>query len=214
MTSPLLTIPGVIKIPQQSWENLVNSGAPWQTASGTTLNTAATATISPELASGTGNDAQVFSFYQGMVLRVLARGVYTCGSTATNLTLALYESASGTALASGISLATTGAFAMPVSQTNLYWDLDAHIQVRAMAQGTGTTNTLFTHGKVLIQTAAYESTLTNSNHQIVPLPATAGPTGAEVDTTITHTIGLVGTLSQTTNSPAITCTQFMLEQIN
>ena len=205
-------------MPAQVWESLANTGAPWQTASGVVLNTAATATLSPEGAGGTGNDPQIYSFYQGMVIRVAARGIYTCGSTATNLTVALWASQSGTALSGatgtvGASLATTGAFAMPTSQTNLYWDLDAHIQVRAMAQGSSTA-TLYTHGKMLIQTAAYESTLTNSNHQIVPLPATSGPTAADIDTTLTHTIGLVGTLSQTTNSPSITCTQFMLEQIN
>jgi hypothetical protein len=200
-------------MPLQVWQSLQNTGAPWQTASGTVLNTAATATISPEGAGGTGADPLVYTFYEGQVFRVSARGIYTCGSTATNLTVALWASISGTALSGGTSLATTGAFAMPVSQTNLYWDLDAHIQIRAMAQGTSTA-TVYTHGKMLIQSAAFESTLTNSNHQIVPLPATAGPTAADLDTTITHTIGLVGTLSQSTGSPAITCTMFMLEPMN
>ena len=130
---------------QQQWVAPVNAGAPWQTASGTTLNTAATATLSPEGAGGTGADPQVFSFYQGMVVRIKARGVYTMGSTATNATFALYASASGTAAASGTSLATTGALALPVSVTGLTWRIDAAIQVRAMAQGTGTA-TLYTHG--------------------------------------------------------------------
>ncbi len=197
---------------QQAWVAPVNNGAPWQTASGTTLNTAATATISPEMAGGTGADPQVFVFSQGMVIRGKAYGVYTCGSTATNLTLALYASASGTAASSGTSLATTGAFAMPVSQTGLFWETEFEIQVRAMAQGTSTA-TLYTHGRTLIQSAAYESTLTNSNHQIVPMPATSGPTAADVDTTITHTIALVGTLSQATGSPAVTCTYFALDYV-
>jgi hypothetical protein len=197
-------------VSSQNWVSLINAGAPWQTASGTALNTAATATISPEGGGGTGADPQVWPFSQGLAIRVQARGVYTCGSTATNLTLALWASISGTAASGGTSLATTGAFAMPVSQTNLYWELEALIQCRVWAQGTGTA-TLYTHGRMLIQTAAYESTLTNSNQQIVPMPATAGPTAADVDTTIAHTIGLVGTLSQATGSPSITCTNFTLE---
>ncbi len=77
-----------------------------------------------------------------------------------------------------------------------------------MAQGTGTP-TLYTHGHMTIQTAAYESTLTNSNSQILPMPATNGPAAADVDTTITHTIALAATLSQATGSPSITCTQFL-----
>jgi hypothetical protein len=195
---------------QQQWAAPINGGAPWQTASGTQLATAATATISPESAGGTGNDPQQYSFYQGLVIRGKAYGIYTCGSTATNLTLAVYASASGTAASGGTSLATTGAFAMPVSQTNLFWEAEFEIQCRQLAQGTATP-TLYTHGRVLIQTAAYESTLTNSNHQILPMPATNGPTAADVDTNLTHTIALVGTLSQVTGSPTITCTYFTLD---
>lgn len=194
---------------QQTWWAPINGGAPWQTASGTQLSTAATATISPEGAGGTGADPQVFSFYQGLVIGFKARGIYTMGSTATNGTFALYASATGTAASSGTSLATTGAFALPVSVTNLYWFLEGEIQCRQMAQGTGTA-TLYTHGHMTIQTASYQSTLTNSNSQILPVPATNGPTAAQVDTTITHTIALAGTLSQVTGSPTITCTQFLL----
>lgn len=195
---------------QQVWIAPVNAGPPWQIASGAVLNTAATATISPEGAGGTGADPQVYQFYEGLVIRGKAYGVYTCGSTATNLTLAVYASATGTAAASGTSLITTGAFAMPVSQTGLWWDLEFEIQCRAWAQGTSTP-TLYSHGKATIQSAAFESTLTNSNHQILPMPATAGPTAADVDTTIAHTIALVGTLSQATGSPSITCTYFALD---
>jgi len=193
---------------QQAWFAPLNGGTPWQTASGTALSTAATATISPEIAGGTGGDPQVFSFYEGLVIGYKARGVYTVGSTATNGTFALYASVTGTAASGGTSLATTGAFALPTSVTNLYWFLEGEIQCRQMAQGTGTP-TLYTHGHMTIQTAAYESTLTNSNSQILPMPATNGPTAADVDTTITHTIALVGTLSQATGSPSVTCTQFL-----
>ena len=195
---------------QQMWVAPVNAGAPWQTASGTALNTAATATISPEGAGGTGADPQIFSFYQGMVVRVAARGIWTSGSTSTNVTLALYVSASGTAAASGQSLATTGAVAWPVSVTNFYWELEALVQVRAMAQGTGTA-ALYTHGRVLLQAATFSTP--TGNVAILPMPATNGPTATSADTTITHTIGLVGTVSQTTGSPSITCTQFLVEYV-
>ena len=195
---------------QQQWVAPVNAGAPWQTASGTVLNTAATQTLSPEGAGGTGADPQVFSFYQGMVIRVAARGIYTSGSTSTNFTLMLYVSASGTAAASGQQLATTGAVAWPVSVTNFYWELEALVQVRAMAQGTGT-SALYTHGRVLVQTATFATP--TGNVAVLPLPATNGPTALAADTTITHTIALVGTQSQTVGSPAITCTNFLAEYV-
>jgi hypothetical protein len=198
-------------MPAQGWESLANTGAPWQTASGTTLATASTATLSPEGTGGTGADPQVYSFYQGQVIRVRARGIYTLGSTATNVTFALYASASGTALSGGTSLATAGAMAAPVSVTGLWWKIDAYIQIRAFAQGTSTA-TAYTHGEVSIQTAVAAGT--TSNVQIWPMPATSGPTAASLDVSLTHTIGLVGTLSQATGSPTVTCTQFMLEQVN
>jgi hypothetical protein len=198
-------------MPNQPWVSLLNPGAPWQTASGTVLNTAATATISPEGAGGTGADPLVYTLYEGLDLRVRARGVYTNGSTATNGTFALYASASGTAASGGTSLATTGALALPTSVTNLYWEIDALIQCRQWAQGTATP-TLYTHGALRIQLATPSGT--TGNEQVWPMPATNGPTAADVDTSITHTIALVGTLSQATGSPAITCTNFTIESMN
>jgi hypothetical protein len=194
-----------------TWESLLNTGAPWQTASGTTLNTAATATISPEAAGGTGDDPQIFSFYQGQAFRVRARGIYSSGSTSTNFTLALFANVTGSAASGGTSLATTGAVAWPVSVTNFYWELEALLQVRQMASGTGT-STVYTHGAVEVQTATFSTPTGNTG--ILPMPATNGPAAATLDTTITHTIALVGTLSQATGSPSITCTSFLVEQLN
>lgn len=195
----------------QYWSSLINPNAPWQTASGTALNTAATATISPEGAGGTGDDPQILTWWQGLVIRVEAQGVYTMGSTATNGTFALYTAASGTALSGGVVLATTGALALPVSVTGLYWELTAKIQCRAIAQATSTPS-LYTHGKLQIETATPSGT--TGNVQVWPLPATSGPTAANVDTTIAHTLGLVATLSQVTGSPSITCTQITHEIVS
>jgi hypothetical protein len=186
----------------QYWSSLVNPGAPWQTASGAVLNTAVTATISPEGAGGTGDDPQVLTWWQGLTLRVEAYGVYTMGSTATNATFALGAAATGTALSTSI-LATTGALALPVSVTGLFWELQAKIQCRAIAQGAGTPS-LYTHGRLLIQTATASGA--TGNTQVWPLPAVSGPTAASIDTTVAHTLGLVATLSQITGGPSITCT--------
>jgi len=195
----------------QYWSSLVNANAPWQTASGTALVTAATATISPEGAGGTGDDPQLLTWWQGLVIRVEACGVYTNGSTTTNATFALYAAASGTALSGGVSLATTGALPLPVSQTGLWWELQAKIQCRAIAQATGTPS-LYTHGRLLIQNTTYTVGLANTGAW--PLPATSGPTAANVDTTIAHTLGLVATLSQATGSPSVTCTQITHEIVS
>lgn len=198
---------------QQFWVAMANPGAPWQTASGTALVTAATATISPEGAGGTGADPLIaaYQFTEGLMVRITARGIYTVGSTATNGTFALYVSAPGTALSGGTALATTGALALPTSVTGLWWKAEAYVQVRQIAQGSST-NTLYTHGEFMLQTATASGT--TGNVQVWPMPATSGPTAATVDTTAAHTLGLVGTLSQATGSPSITCTQFTIETCN
>jgi len=194
----------------QYWTSLLNPNSPWQTASGTALATAATATISPEGTGGTGPDPLVLTWWQGMVIRVRARGVYTSSATATNLTFALFT-ATATALASGTSLATTATLPITTTAlTGLWWKLEAEIQCRAYASGTGTP-TLYTHGEVILQTAT--PTAGVSNMTVWPMPATSGPTAANVDTTVAHTIGLVGTLSQVTGSPSLTCTSITHELV-
>lgn len=200
----------MITLPVQYWESLLNAGAPWQTASGTTASTAAAVSLSPEGAGGVGADPLIpaYGFYQGLILRVTARGIYTMGSTATNQTFSINVSAPGTALSGGTVLATTAALALPVSVTNLWWRLNVFIQCRQIAQAAGT-NTLWTAGEVEIQTAAPSGT--TGNVQVWPMPATNGPTIATVDTTVAHTLGLVGTLSQVVGAPTVTCTQFAIE---
>jgi hypothetical protein len=94
--------------------------------------------------------------------------------------------------------------------TGLYWEVNAEIQVRQMAQGTSTA-TLYTHGAHRIQVATASGT--TANEQVWPMPAASGPAAADVDTTIAHTIALVATLSQATGSPAITCTYFALDYV-
>lgn len=196
----------------QYWSSLINPNAPWQTTSGTVLNTAATATINPEGAGGTGDDPQILSWWQGMVIRVRARGVYTSSATATNATFALFVSASGTALSGGTALATSGPLPLvAAASAGLWWRLQAEIQVRAIAQSTATP-TLYTHGEVLLQTAT--PTAGVANMTVWPLPATSGPTAATADTTIAHTLGLVATLSQVTGAPSITCTQITHEIVS
>jgi hypothetical protein len=191
----------------QYYSSLLNSGPPWQTTTGTALTAVGPTTISPESASGTGNDPVNPTWWVGQTLRVEAQGVYTNGSTGTTATFALWENVGGTALSSGVTLATTGAnVVLATSVTGLYWELTAKIQCRAYAQGTGTA-TLYTHGKLLIQTSAAGA------NAVWPLPAASGPTTANVDTTIAHTIGLVGTMSQVVGGPSITCTQFTIEYV-
>jgi hypothetical protein len=195
----------------QYWTSSVNPGAPWQTASGAAVVLTGATTINPEGAGGTGDDPQVYTWWQGMVLRIRARGVYTNGVTATNATFAVQTSLTGTLLSGGAILATTGALALPTSVTGFWWRLQAEVQVRAIASLSGTP-TMYTHGELRIQTATASGA--TGNVQVWPMPATAGPTAANVDTTVAHTLGLTCNLSQVTGSPSVTCTQAVYEIVS
>jgi len=184
-------------MPKQTWSGLLNDGAPWQTTQGTVLSTAATATISPQAATTQDWQMPGQLWYPGAVLEVLARGIYTMGSTATNFTFTL--------LAGATTLATTGAFAATVTQTNQPWKLEALI--RCIGYGSSG-NTLETQGEVTLSVAATPFTVR------FPLPLTNGPTVAAVDTTIAKIMPLQATLSQVTGSPTIKCTQYLLKAIN
>jgi len=184
-------------MPKQTWSGLLNDGAPWQTTQGTQLATAATATISPQ--APTSQDWQMPGqlWYPGAVLEFTARGIYTMGATATNFTF--------TMLAGATTLATTGAFAAPVTQTTQPWVLTGLI--RCIAYGS-TGNTLETQGELTLSQVASPWTFR------VPVPLINGPTVAAVDLTVAKIMPLQATLSQVTGSPTIKCTQYLLQAIN
>ncbi len=130
---------------QQSWVNLLNAGAPWQTAQGPTLSTAATATISPQAPTtqdfvlpGQPNGLQ---WYTGMQLRLRARGVLTSGGTTSSLTLFPAIGVSGTL---ATTLCTTPAVVLGATTlTALAWYMDADITCTALGS---TGNTLISDG--------------------------------------------------------------------
>ena len=142
---------------QQQWIAPVNAGAPWQTASGTTLSTAATATLYRKARA-----VLVPTRRCSASIRAWSSASRPAASTPWAPPRPTRRSRCrprrrARRRASGTSLATTGALALPVSVTGLTWRIDAAIQVRAMAQGTGTA-TLYTHGDFIIQTAVQSGT--------------------------------------------------------
>lgn len=135
----------------------------------------------------------------GTTFRVTAYGRYTCGATATNLTLGLYWG--GTA---GQVLAATAATALTVSQTNAPWELEATFTIDGL--GSGTSGSIWTKGRVFLGTApgTYATPL--------PIP-NAAAAAVGVDTTIARQISIGATLSQITGSPTITCDRLIIENI-
>src|SRR5205814_288368 len=158
-------------MPYQSWQALLNTGAPWQTTSGTILNTATTATISPQAGGSKDFNLPAFWWYPGAVIKVTARGILSSGGTASNLTVLLAAGAAPTTLSTSAAIALgTG------SVTNMPWRLTGNIQCTALGS---TGNTLTTQGELIFETSVTPAFGT-SNVTIAPLASTA----AALDTTV------------------------------
>jgi hypothetical protein len=183
-------------MPYQSWESLLNAGAPWQTTAGTVLNTATTATISPQAAGSKDYTLPANWWYPGAVIKVTARGILSSGSSGSNLTVLLAAGGSPTTLSTSAAIALgTG------SVTNMPFRLTANIQCTAIGS---TGNTLTTQGELMFETSVTPAFGT-ANVTIAPLASTA----AALDTTVAMALNLRATLSAAFG--AITCQQFLLE---
>jgi hypothetical protein len=194
----------------QSWVNLLNAGAPWQTAQGTSLTTAATATVSPQATTGLDfvlpGQPNGLQWYVGMQLRLKARGNMSSGGTATNLTVFPAVGTSGTL---GTTLCTTPAIALgATSLTTLAWTMECDVTCTALAGAS--TNTLIADGLITMSdTSANAGTLVTANTVTVGMPFQA----VQLNTfTAATAIGLRATLSAAFGN--FQCNRFTVEQVS
>ncbi len=194
---------------QQSWVNLLNAGSPWQTAQGTSLTTAATATVSPQAPTtqdfvlpGQPNGLQ---WYVGMQLRLRARGNMSSGGTTTSLTVFPAIGVSGTL---GTALCTTPAIVLGATTlTTLVWTLESDITCTALGS---TGNTLISDGMLTMSdTAANAGTLITANTVAVGLPFLASAFNTYTAATA---IGLRATLTAAFGN--FQCNRFTVEQVS
>lgn len=192
---------------QQTWCNLLNHGAPWQTVQGTALATATTAIISPQ--APTGQDFMLpgqdngLQWYAGMSLRVRARGTLTTGGTTANFTWALAIGVSGTL---ATVLGTTAAVVMGAGSVGpCAWRLEAGIDCQAVGS---TGNTLECDGHVIFGNSTTPA-LGTANAVMVNIPFTNTAFNTYTAGTC---IGLKGTLSAAFGS--YQCNHFAVEQIS
>ena len=190
----------------QSWVSLLNNATTYQTSSGTLLNTATTATISPQQA-GSNNDFTLPAnfFYPGCTLRIWAQGFLTTTGSSTTLTVLLAANKAGsyTTLATSAGMATgTG------SLTGLPWELHAYIICAAIGS---TGNTLTTQGIIKFATSTAPA-IGTANMTIAGLPSASGGTAAAIDTTSAQGIALRGTLAGANAS--IQCTNWDIEWLD
>jgi hypothetical protein len=197
----------------QTWVNLLNTGAPWQTTAGTALtSSASTATISPQ-APGPQDfimpqQPNGLQWYPGMTVKIEAGGTLNAGSTTSTLVVFLACGVSGT-LAN--TLTTTGALTLGTSVTTAVgWHLDAVLRVLAIGS---TGNTLTCGGVLTFPTVALANvaTLGTANATIMNLPETTSAWNTYPVTNPNTALGLRATLSAAFGS--VQCNQFLLYQV-
>lgn len=188
----------------QGWVSLLDSATTYQANNGTLLNTATTATISPQAAGSKDFTLPANFFYPGCTLRISAQGFVTTTGTQTTLTVLLATSTPTTlATTSGI-LTGTG------SLTGLPWRLDAFITCTAIGSSG---NTLTTQGVLFLAASTATPTIpTTNNCMMIGLPAASGGTAAAIDTTSAQGICLRATLAGANAS--IQCTNWDIEWMN
>jgi len=161
------------------------------TATATVANTGSETTL---IGSGVGSlTIPSADLYAGKTVRVKARGYWsTLGIAAGNITINLKGGST--------VLATTGAVAVPLSQSSDYWEVDAEIVVYS----TGGAGTVWTQGKFLSENTtlltAFIAGMTNtSNSGISPLSSA---------------LNLTATWSAASSSNTITCTGATIDSVN
>jgi hypothetical protein len=181
----------------QGWVSMLNDQ--WQIGIGTTLNTATTATISPQNATSKDYLISPYEWRVNKVLKVYASGVVSSGGTTSNLTILLAAGGTPTTLSTSPAVALgTG------SITNAPWHLWSRVRCLAVASSG---NTLETEGTIIMGNTAAPA-FSTANGVVIDLPNTS----AAVDLTTSCAIMLRATLSAAFG--AITCHSFLVTSWN
>lgn len=133
----------------------------------------------------------------GKTFRLKARGVITTGATAGTITFFLRWA--------GTTIASTGAVAPTISQTNMYWEMEADIVIRTI----GATGTAMVQGVMRINNAATPAAGVNwpiRGNSVDP------PAAVTIDTTASALLDFQSTTSN--NLHTITCNIVIFELAN
>lgn len=135
--------------------------------------------------------------HAGQHLRVYASGrLSTPAATQGNLTFTLVIAA--------VNAAITPTFTSQASQTNITWELEWDLTVRAVGSSTSTT---------LMHTGKFVSALVSATNLINLIPATAPAVGTGFDSTASNKVDLQVTWSNATAGNTITLHQYVLQSM-
>jgi len=188
---------------------LLNWGSPWQTAAGTVLNTATTATISPQAPGPQDFPVATAYLYYGSTLRITASGILTTTATSTTATIFATAGSGPTTLCTPVGL-TTGTTVI----TGIQWLWESYHTI--IQAGASTGNTISSFGKLSLFNSgaglpANPIALTATPGMALAAPNSAGDTVAAVSTAVAMPIMLRGTLAGA--NATIQCNRFLVEHL-
>lgn len=206
-------------MPSQAWTGLLNQGTAWSGA-GTLLNSAATATISPQPSANydfpVQNGGLPYGWYPGLVLDVEARGFITTTTTSGTLTFFLAANTTNGSGTTYTTLATTAAITTgTVALTGLQWHFKGAIRCTGIANSG---NTVSTQGELRVINNATAPTLnaaTNAVTLTATMPNVSGETAAAVNTAgASPPLGIALRCTQATSACSVQLTQWFIEARN
>lgn len=188
---------------------LLNWGAPWQTAAPTPLNTAVTQTISPQGVGPQDFPVGTQYLYQGASLRVTATGIITTTAVSTTATIFVAAGTGPTILCTPVGI-TTGTTVI----TGIQWKWESYHTIIAAGASTGNTISSFgvlTLGNSGAALPANPIALTASPGMVLSAPNSGGDTLAAVNTAVAMPFMLRGTLAGA--NATIQCNRFLVEHL-
>jgi hypothetical protein len=172
----------------------------WAGGDGTAVaaSTSPTSLLTSIAATGKWAMPGGFFIYPGQMLRLSASGrISTPSSSQGNITFDVVIGA--------VNVAASPTFTSLASQTNITWELEWLLTLRAVGDGTAAN---FMH------TGKFTSALVSASALLNLIPATAPAVGTGFNSSAAATVDLQVTWSNNTAGNTITLHQYLLESIN
>ena len=180
-------------------QSIISGPLAWAVGDGTAVAASAAKTGLLTSTAATGKWAMPGNYFNapGQMLRVTASGrISTPAATQGNPTFTLDLGA--------VVIATTPAFTSQASQTNITWELDWLLTLRAVGDGTLAN---------FIHTGKLVTALVSATNLVNLIPATAPVVGTGFDASAAATLTLSVTWSNATAGNTIQLHQYMLESV-
>jgi hypothetical protein len=178
-------------MPVQTWEAVVNSGAPYQTTDGAAYTASTSAT---DVSPAPQITLPANYYYVGQVFRLTAFGLMSAASAPTLVLGFYYGGVAGTALCATVATTTQ-------NTANTLWRAEALCRVRTLGSSG------------VINSVGWCTGIASTPATLTQMPATGATGNAVTVNTTTANAWTLGATWGTNNASTLTCYAFVLEQL-